>query len=122
MAMTQRDTVDADVHVETIQVFLEPDRGTSWRGALLSAVIGAGAGPPYRFVAAAPDVRHDAAEHIATSQRFALEPFQDLDDPAADEWTDLARRRHAELDADLRRDGWRPADVGAHWWSLRYTR
>ena len=108
---------------EELQVYLEPDGRASWKGALLSAVIGAGGGPVYRFVATSPDSRRDAAEHAVAGERFALQPFQDLDDEGEDEWTALARQRLAELDDELQRDGWRPSeDRGTHWWSLRYTR
>ncbi|WP_374458038.1 hypothetical protein [Nocardioides sp.] len=120
--MTQHDARVADAP-EMIQVYLQPDRGSSWRSALLSAVIGAGGGPLYRFVAASPDRRHEAAEHTATGQRFALRPFQDLDTAADDEWADLARKSLAELDAELQRAGWHQLDDrGSHWWSVRYSR
>jgi hypothetical protein len=118
MAMTTQEAVH-----EELQVYLEPDGRTSWKGALLSAVIGAGGGPLYRFVATPPDTGRDAAEHAVTGERFPLQPFQDLDAEGDDEWTDLARQRLAELDDELQRDGWRQReDRGTHWWSLRYTR
>lgn len=108
---------------EVLQVYLEPAGRSSVKAALLDAVIGAGGGPVYRFVATSPDTGRDAAEHAAAGERFPLQPFHDLDAEGDDEWTLLARRRLAELDVELQREGWRKReDRGTHWWSLRYSR
>lgn len=104
-----------------IQIQLEEVGRHSWRSALFGAVMSVGGGPVYRFVAAVPGAAHDEVEHAGSSVRFPLVAFQDLDEGADDKWTDLARRRLEELDAELVRIGWhRRPDRGPHWWSLRY--
>lgn len=104
-----------------IQIHLEEVGRHSWKSALFGAVMGAGGGPVYRFVAAAPIPAHQESDHAAASVRFPLQFLQDLDDEGSDKWTELARRRLAELDAELVRIGWRRLpDRGPHWWSLRY--
>lgn len=103
-----------------IQIQLEEVGRHSWKSALFGAVMSAGGGPVYRFVAAAA-CEHEECEHAASSVRFPLFPLQDLDDATDDKWTNLARQRLEELDAELVRIGWhRLPERGRHWWSLRY--
>ncbi|HYF72655.1 MAG TPA: hypothetical protein VD864_07525 [Nocardioides sp.] len=104
-----------------IQIHLEEVGRHSWKSALFGAVIAGGGGPIYRFVAAAQGAGHEETDHAAAGARFPLQFFQDLDDETDDKWTELARRRLAELDAELVRIGWhRLPERGPHWWSLRY--
>ena len=107
-----------------VQIHLEEPGKHSWADAVLGALIGAGGGPPYRFVAAPMDPVRDASEHAAVGARFPVRPTATLDleaDP--DEWTELARQRLKELDVELLSLGWRRhADRGPYWWSLRYDR
>ena len=106
-----------------VQSHLEEVGRHSWKDALLSAVVGAGGGPLYRFVAAAPSAAHTDAEHAAVGAKFPLMPLQDLTDQTDDEWTTLAQKRLQELDAELESSGWRRLpERGPHWWSLRYER
>lgn len=114
--------VPVQAPVGVVQIHLEELGKHSWTRALLGAVLGAGGGPPFRFVAAPPDPDHDASEHAAAGQKFPVVPFRDLAEQAApDEWNDLARRRLAELDAELVALGWRRrSDRGTYWWSWRY--
>lgn len=107
---------------DVLQIHLEEVGRHSWKGALLSAVVGAGGGPLYRFVAAAPDAAHADTDHAAVGAQFPLMPFGDLADQTDDEWTTLARKRLHELDAELESTGWRRLpERGRHWWSLRYA-
>lgn len=106
-----------------VQIHLEEVGRHSWKDALMSAVVGAGGGPLYQFVAAAPSAPHTGAEHAAVGAEFPLMPFQDPTDQTVDEWTTLARQRLEELDAELKSGGWRRLpERGPHWWSLRYVR
>jgi hypothetical protein len=108
---------------EILEINLEPVGSHSARGALLGAVVGAGGGPLYQFVAAAPHVASRHPEHAAIGTTFPLEPFQDLDDETDNEWTALARERLREFDTELQEHGWRRlSEQGPHWWSFRYMR
>jgi hypothetical protein len=126
MTSWQRSGPDGRVEIAeppegVIQIQLEEVGRHSWRSALFGAVMSAGGGLVYRFVAATPGGGHEETQHAGSSDRFPLFPFQDLDDAADDKWTDLARQRLAELDAELERIGWhRLPERGKHWWSLRY--
>ncbi|MBI2243380.1 MAG: hypothetical protein HYU55_05340 [Nocardioides sp.] len=126
MTSWQRSDLDGLVEIAeppegVIQIQLEEVGRHSWKSALFGAVMSAGGGPVYRFVAAAPGGEHAETEHAGSSDRFPLVPFQDLDDDTDDKWTHLARQRLEELDAELVRAGWhRRPDKGKHWWSLRY--
>lgn len=105
-----------------VQVHLEELGKHSWAQALLGAVLGAGNGPVFRFVAAVPGPEHEAAEQAAAAARFPVVPFKDLEDRAQpDEWNRLAHRRLDELGAELEAMGWRRRhDTGPYWWSRRY--
>ena len=107
-----------------VQIHLEELGKHSWTEAVLGAVIGAGGGPAYRFVAAPADPDHDASEHAAVGAKFPVMPFRDLKDlTEPDEWTDRAHQRLNELDAELTSRGWRRrAERGHYWWSLRYDK
>ena len=119
---------DLDVSVPApegvVQIHLEELGRHSWIKAVLGALIGAGGGPPFRFVAAPPDADHAASEHAAVGVRFPVLPFRDLADRGEpDEWSELAHTRLDELDAELLRLGWqRRPETGHYWWSLRYDR
>lgn len=118
-------TTDAAVTArgDVVQIHLEEVGRHSWKDALFSAVVGAGGGPLYRFVAAAPSGAHTDAERTAVGAKFPLEPFQDLREQSDDEWSTLAALRLAELDAELKGAGWRSLpENGPHWWSHRYER
>lgn len=107
---------------DVVQIHLEQLGKHSWVRAVLGAVIGAGGGPPYRFVAAPDDPEHDASEHAAVGATFPVLPTEDLErQTEPNEWTDLAHQRLNELDTELLSAGWkRRADRGRYWWSLRY--
>jgi hypothetical protein len=110
-------------HAAEIEVHLEALGAHPGKRAVLAAVLGAGGGPVYRFVATVMEIPHTSDDHAAVSAAFPLLPFQDLEVQTDDEWAALARRRLDELDADLVGTGWRRRpDHGAHWWSLRYER
>jgi hypothetical protein len=107
---------EAEVHLERLGA--HPGRLT-----VLAALLGAGGGPVYRFVATAMGVPHTTDDHVAVGAPFPLLPFQDLDEPTDDQWVTLARTRLDELDAALVREGWRRRpDLGRHWWSRRFER
>lgn len=107
-----------------VQIHLEQLGRHSWIRAVLGAVMGAGGGPPYRFVAAPDDPDHEASEHAGVSEPFPVLPTEDLErQTEPDEWTDLAHKRLNELDTELLGQGWkRRADRGRYWWSLRYDK
>ena len=110
-------------HAAEIELHLEHLGAHPGKRAVVAAVLGAGGGPVYRFVATALAVPHTSDDHAAVSANFPLLPFQDLDEQTNDQWVALARRRLDELDAELVRTGWRRRpDRGPHWWSLRYER
>lgn len=115
---------EAESTVEVVQIHLEQLGKHSWVWAAVGAVIGAGGGPPYRFVAAPDDPDHDASDHAAVGASFSVPPTVDLELQAEpDESTDLPHQRLDELDAELRGAGWhRRSDRGRYWWSLRYDR
>ena len=125
--MTTRHAIDrpndsTETSVQMVQIQLEEAGRRSWKSAASSAVLGAGGGPVYRFVAAAADLGNEG-EPVAVGATFPLLPFQDLDEQADFEWTDLARRRLQELGSELEAAGWsRRPERGRHWWSLRYER
>jgi hypothetical protein len=107
---------------QTVEVRLEHAGGRSAAGAMRRAVIGAGGGPVYRFVAASADA-DTGADGLPQSEDFPLGPLQELDQQTDDEWAALALRRLGELDERLTSEGWRRLPArGRHWWSLRYER
>lgn len=81
--MSDRRVTESD----TLEIHLEPVGSHSAKGALLSAVVGAGGGPLYQFVAAASNVDSRHPEHAAIGTTFPLESFQDLEDQTDNEWT-----------------------------------
>ena len=58
-------------HSNVVQIHLEEVGRHSWKDALMSAVVGAGSGPLYHFVAAAPSAPHTGAEHAAVGAEFS---------------------------------------------------
>jgi hypothetical protein len=55
---------------DVVQIHLEEIGQHSCTDAVVGAVIGAGGGPAYRFVAAPSDSDHDASEHAAVGAKF----------------------------------------------------
>ena len=110
-------------HPAEVEVHLEYLGAHPGKRAVLAAVLGAGGGPVYRFVATVLGLPHTTDDHAAVGANFPLLPFQDLEEQTNDKWVALARQRLDELDADLVGAGWRRRpDRGPHWWSLRYER
>ena len=108
--------------LQVVEIHLEAAGRRSWTSAMAAAVLGAGGGPVYRFVATAADTG-DEGEPVAVGATFPLLPFQELEQQDDYEWTDLTRRRLHELRSELEAAGWTPCpERGRHWWSLRYQR
>jgi hypothetical protein len=109
---------------KAVAVHLEELDAHSWLRAVASTLIDPYGRGQFRFVVvpATGAADHSFKDHVAFTVSFPALRLQDPDGPTQpDAWLDLARRRLADLDAELCRAGWRrKPGRGEHWWSFAY--
>jgi hypothetical protein len=108
--------------VDVLEVEVEDVGGTSLVASLLTT-LGTQHGVAYhRFVgrARSADARWPTYSVVGGTFPVLRAPLDDL--PAQGAWVDAIQEQLGELRRRLTKEGWRPAGIGTHWWSYRYTR
>jgi hypothetical protein len=104
---------------QKLEVQLEELDRRFWSHAVADAVTGAFGSGVYRFTAHVPS--EDGYDVLGRPFAMARQDAEADDRPNAASSRALARL--CELDEQLQESGWEKlAEIGQHWWSLRYTR
>ena len=124
MRRNERTSVDGADGRQVVEIHLEELGQHSWLAALANTLTGTLGSAQFRFVARRSGAPDDPEAHVCVGATFPVMRFQDMDNQTEpNAWSDLARDRLAELDAELLSQGWRRLpERGRHWWSSVYER
>ncbi len=104
---------------QTLEVQLEELDRRFWGNALVVGVTGAFGSGVYRFTGHV--LSDDGYDLVGRPFAMARQVVEADDKPTATGSRSLTRL--CELDEQLQEAGWhKTAELGQHWWSLRYTR
>jgi|SRR5829696_3509299 len=107
---------------QVLEIEAEDVGGTSPIASLLTTVFSQYGTGTFRFVARPRGAGPWRPAHAVIGATFPGTRPSIEDVAAQGAWVDIQRERFQELHQELVREGWRPADHGAHWWSVIYQR